>query len=387
MIIKTSKPALAVDPEIHRFDSNSQKALKAKLSEINNHTVCAPIEDPSDIKLDETGKTRRGGLRFSTLAISQLGQVLAPGLSKILFSVSGFNKDKGLDSSMYSLPVAVKLANDLFSLRFELLKDKFLVRNTKTATIDGITGSSYFYLANQEFYDKLNDAIADSPTRLRFDNAMICGRRLVVNYSKTDSLCKLDNVEYRSGYTFTNAETGDCSVKMNPSLVGIEDDRYYTCLRAEKRRRLVHIGYSLDVKLLRAFDLMLSSEDNPYKLNSDDHIKQTLLPNLLSTNLKLGDLKAADHKTRINRMVSILRLLGLTQRLARRIVYLTVYRSKKESLDFSSANLRMNDWGDRTVYDLFITLLREGEKLPVPIKEAVEIIAFKILSGKVAIVR
>lgn len=383
MYPQTKSSAVAIDPEVAVFSSTQEKLMSKRVQDIHDHTVTYQIEDPTDLRLDETGCTKRGGYRFTVLALSQLCHYLCPGLSKTIFGLSTYQKKQDYDRKHYSVPLSTKLLNDLIDLRFDFLGNKFLITNTKTKVIEGVTSSAYLHLSNLSFLEHIQSIIPDCKYPCIFDSASIAGRRFILNYHRQPLLYQTESESYYAGYTFINSETGDSSVRQLPTLVMFDNDKNrYDCFRATPRGRIVHTGSKFNKRISKQLTGLISETLVGRDLLNDRDIPSCLI-NLQNKSLGFGKLSEPQHHAKLKELIHKLMADGIKYRpIAKRISYLTIYKARSDIVNTSRANLGLNDWHKRTTYDLFINLLKESNNLTFSIKAGLQLAAFRLLTGK-----
>lgn len=369
-----TKRILAVEPKIFEFSSNEESRLRKTLEEIDSHTLHINLSSPSDIRMDDDGKLKAGGFRFTTLAMSQICQKLCPGLTKLAFTVSGLIADPDDEKDQKSVPLAVKIINDLTALRFDRISGRQLVRNTKTGLIEGMTGTGYQFLSNSEFFDRVTQAVEQSPKELVFHDARLIGRKLTVYFRNRRSILTTpgwDGKEYPDefyeAFDLTNSETGECAMRTSP--VFVLSNRDASALRGPKRRRLVHSGLSFTKNLVVALNKTIN--DTSVFRGLKDRIEE-----LKSINLGFSNLSEEQHKQRISQFNNLLGQHKLTRLSADRVTRVALYRNAKKT---GRPGAVFSELKKRTAYDLLISLMCESRQVSPTLKESVEKTAYELL--------
>lgn len=368
---------LAVEPDCLHFENNEERALELALEHADEHTVHMDLLSPSDIRLDETGKLRSGGFRFTTLALAQICQKLCPGLSKLAFTVSGMVRGPEDPPEIFSVPMASRIINELATIRFDFLRGRQLIRDTRTGLIEGLTGSGYQFLSNKEFYERVRDSIEQSPVKQKFHEAILVGRRLTLYYRHQKPVAELTTSwstkspdAFYEGYDLTNSETGDCAVRTAPVLLMGNHDA--VSLRGPRRRRLIHSGSKFARNLILSLQRTFTDRDVVRKLGYR-------LGELSDISLGFGQLKEEEHKNRFMKFVNVLGQHKLTRSCAERVMRVALYQNAKRHDRPGSIRTGLEN---RTHYDLLVALMCEARQVSPAIQETVERTAYNLLINR-----
>ncbi len=375
--------SLCIDPSAKNFSAREEGEVARFLDLIDKSTVSAPISDLGDIWLADDAKTRKNGLRFTSLAMLQYCNILCPGLSKVVFTVSGkhgsTHKYKVDDQS---LSMAVAIVNSLAKLRFDKIKGKYLVRNTKLGSVDGVIGSSYFLLPNLNFFEIVSSTLREYHNDQVFGGAVVSGRKLSLIYHEQRPFLSIPtdmgNDNFHFGFSFINSETGDSAVRLAPIIVlRTADSDMRFCLSVKKRFRLVHMGKALDKKLATCLNQLLTNRDRFY-VDRDKTSK--LIEDLVEIPLGFGSLTESEHTKRMSKFVSNLRFADLTKSFAQRVMNVSVYKSRRDAMSSNGmVHLRLNNWSNRTRYDLLVALLTESSMAYPKIQDIAEIVGYQLI--------
>ncbi len=369
-----SAPQFAVEPEVFRFCN--EQDLRRQLEEIDKHTVHFDLMSPADIQLDSAGRLRRGGFRLTTLAMAQLCQKLCPGLTKLAFTVSGNLRGPDDKPEYFSIATATKVINDIATLRFGYIDGKQLLRNAKTGIIEGITGAGYYFLSNIHFLEKVIDATQASDHEYIFHDAVMCGRKLTLYYRHKDPLLTIDTDVFYSGFDLTNAETGECAVRISP-IVLLIDETTPVCLRSFKAKRLVHSGKKFTNKLDNVLRVALN-EDDRHIVENPRLIKG--ITDLTTCGLGFGNLKEDAHEQRIKLFTEAITNHKLTSSIADHLIKATLY--KRTNLNVYKPDFVLNAWAQKTRYDLLLSIMNQASKASFQTKENLEKLGLALILNK-----
>lgn len=362
-------PVLAVDPVTFTYDRFHEQQLAARLAEVDRRTVVSPVTRPEEVSLTGGGCTEAGGLRYTTVALTQLCHLLAPGLSQLVFDVA----EPTLRDSSQRL--AIDYVNRLILLRFDRVRNRQLVRNAQAGTIDGIVGPKYRYLSNLEFHRQASAARTELPKR--FQEALLYGRDLVMRYLQPERRLVVIAHGTAAGYTpglhYVNSEIGHASVRAAPLLC--REDSGETCT-GPFTGRLSHAGRDFDRKL---GELTHSVEDRIEK----SEVYRAKLRGLMEQSLGLGGADVKLERRAREQIVEKLRSRGVSVSLAEAVLRRgLVYGANGEEANEILLDQQKVILQRRTAYDVFGALTHEARPLHIHAREAAEQVAYALLMGK-----
>jgi hypothetical protein len=365
-------------PESKAFGAGEEKALAARLAEVERATQTPFVSSPAELQLDADGFLPRG-YRYTETAFRQVCGLLCPGLHKAVVDLSGMLRTSDRPRSDYSFAAAVEIFNRAVRLRFpERFAVKVrLIKEIRHNLVEGALGPKYNYLENSAIYGLARDAMASSPVGVRFFEAILEGRRLLLRFVHDRPLFAItstgDREGFFGGYHISNSEVGgEASVRVTTLL--LRDSAGTTAMGPfPGRRPLAHTGKDFARKLIRLFEGVLAfPQDGPTLARR--------MQALADSPLDLG----VDEKVREERVEDLSLLLhrqDVPRGLARRIVLSTAHYGG-DPWGSSPTTPRRSGEG-RTWFDLYCALTRESRSgLDITVMETVEQAAYTLLTSK-----
>jgi hypothetical protein len=220
------------------------------------------------------------------------------------------------------------------------------------------------------------DAVNSCPARVKFHEAILAGRRLMVRYVHARPLFEADAPSgvdaFHGGYHFSNSEVaGEASVKAAVLLANMPGGT--ASLGLSDRGKLAHTGKDFGKRLAKMFGAVLAVPQD-----------------------------AADLRRRVEALRALpLGLGGDTARRDAQLEYLTiaihgqdVNRSSARRIAVSAMSRGAHDppnrhhtpsrevLASRDAYDLYRAMTREAVDLPLAAREPIERAAYDLLTGK-----
>jgi len=370
---------LYVQPEVVTFSHRQAEDLSSHLRQMDTGTSVYPVSDATEFQLDEEGRTRVGGYRFTSSAFFQTAQIVAPGLSRFLPDLSGSIPLPDEYADLVDGRLAISLWNELVDLRFPRFRFHRVIRNEDGKTIEGLMGSKHQYLENLALYQYANEAMQNHQPSVRMYAAQLIGRRLALWFRNQTPMFSIQVGEEAwpvyYGYYFTNGEATGTSVRGTLAIF----TRKGICLGPYKRRggRVTHTGKDFFQRLGKMFTGVTSAEVPEEAIREG---AESLLTKSLGFTVEM-DRQGRRDQTKM--LVHTLSHLGVPQNLAAEVVEegLTVGRS------LGQANFRPMEqvdrlYASRTTIDLFVPLLGLAKKLDLSRREKLEQAAFEILTDR-----
>jgi hypothetical protein len=358
------------DTEIVRFQENQCDRLLAHLERVNDQTMLSPISDPEDVLLLDTGETREGHRSLTSLALKQLCQHTAAGMSMLLYDIAGINRRRK-DPESVSAATAVKVFNLVVALRFYAesgLYNRQMVIDTQRNVIDGVLGPNYKYLAHVDLIQATAESLEQLPHAVVFDSASLVGRHLTTVWRHLTPYFVIGGqLPIYGGYCVTNSEAGECSVSAALALmIGKLGTR---CIKPLARTsRTAHAGKNFKRRLTGLLGNMLVASEQLAE-------QATQLQRLRQYPLQLATAKGVNQANR-RRIIRRLSHEGMPPQIASEIVQLVTWAGATGS---PAPEPSLRDAGERTLYDLFIRLCDRAAIYPYALREAMERAAFSLL--------
>lgn len=370
-----------VIPEPRYFDSTAEAELARELTKLERTTSVKHVGSPNELCLDQDGRLPNG-FRYTEAAFKQVCSLACKGLYQLVVDLSGIYRTSGSLRDDYSFTGAIDLFNAVVRRRFN---GRFngkarIVKNTAAEhkLVDGVLGPKYNYLENRTVYDMAKDAVSSSMARVRFHEAAMAGRRLMIRFAHRKALFEIPIVghgteSFYGGYHFSNSEiAGEASVKAAVLLLRKPSDT--VALGRFGKGRLAHTGKDFGKKLNKMFQAVLSIPQDAASLRKR-------VEAMRAANLGLG---GADQErdAQLEYLSLTLHRQDIPKTLAGRIAVSAMNYGSYDQVGRPKM-LTREVLDRRTVYDLYTALTREARELPLAVRETVEQAAYGILIGKV----
>lgn len=363
---------LADAPATRVFKAVEFDDLRVELRRVDSATMIMPIDTVAQLELNEKGELLNG-YRFTTTAFRQLSQMLAVGLSGLLYDVSGRRRRKDATEVEYSPASAIAIYNRLIRLRFVRVMGRQIVRNTEDRTIDGFVGPKYRYLSNIDFMARVE---ADLDSNVKFHRAYLYGRHVAMRFVSPDRLSIVRQPKphvYAIGQHYANSEIGGAAVRSAPVIMTGSG----AAALGPYVGRLAHAGRDFGRDLAKL--IASTAAAVPPKADFDKWLTRLQERSLLADNVELdADSLSEGRDYVLRRLVA----RGITRGIADRVSALSFYgpafASMKEAPSFFSNTLAIKT---RTAYDVFVALTEAPVKLPIAMRERIERVAYQLLTG------
>jgi len=379
---------LVADSKAYSFDETEESALDDFLADVNRNTLLLPVLAPTDVLLQEDGRTR-AGYRYTDSALNQLCRVISSGLAAMLPEIAGAWRTAVADPRDYSVSLAREIFNKLVVLRFDRrARSLQLVCNAKEKLIEGVVGARYRYLSNGEFVLLVKSIMASEGNPV-FHEAMVLDRRLYIRYKwpAMVAAAAIDPTNTHSvGIHFANSEVGGGSVRAAVLLVrDTTNDSSFGPYGGNSGNRMIHAGTDFGKRLhrllievigrVRRRETSPGSSQNPMGSYFAGKLSQ-----LYADRLHLG---GTDHDGRIQRLSSALTRRKLPIAFVRHVVSSMLVHGHNPLVLDPAEDLgedRSTIVATRTGYDVYAAICREARRLPLYQREQAEQTAYSLLT-------
>lgn len=381
----TTQLVLAADTTGRRFGPDEADALKQFLEDVEEHTLIYPVEDPRQVTLDPEYRVAEGGGQLSWLAVRQICRTLGAGLGTYLSDLSGHRRTPAADEvEFFSAADAAAVFNLAVRRRFGRgLSGMQAIRNTRTNLVDAVVGRGYRRLPNCDFLERVKDVLETSGQRLRFQEALVVGRRVTIRYMHVDPCYTADDDRFTAvypGFTFSNSEVGDGSVRATPFLWF--DPSGVALMPYNTASRVAHTGKDFPRRMQRLLDRTMERwQGSPLFAGGVGPALALMEEHRLG--FTGGDETADD--VRFRELASQLRNRQLSTATARRVLRRALFAGGREEAPGDATRAaRRQTWAARSALDVFCAFLRESEETPLHVaaRERLEQIAYLMLSGR-----
>lgn len=334
-------------------------------------TSVYPIAGPVELQLTRQGRTKRGDFRYTSCGFYQLAGLLGPGLGRFLPDLAGMNPRQAVNC--VDGEQAIRIFNDLIDLRLSLFEQYRLVRNESLRVIEGLVGSRHRFLENLTMLRLAHDAL---PQTCEFYGGALVGRRLALWFRSREPLFVIDSPAWPMyfGYYFSNAEATGVSVRGSLALYTREG----VCIAPYRRFgfRVTHAGRDFDARLGQLFGEV-------YNEPPLAEIREGVLK-AKATRLGFTEHDSdRDRRSRVRRLVHSLAQLGISQGVGTDIVHEALYMGRHPDPVLTPSYPKQ--FPSRTLFDLFVAMLRVGKRLDLDRQERVGQAAFDALTGRLIV--
>lgn len=374
---------IASDLKTIHFSESQHKLFKDHLSNIEKNTLVFPVDNASQLALNDRFKTISGGYKLSWQALRQACGFLCNGLYTVVSNMSVNSSTNKKFNEAYSDYDACVLYNTFVRRRFNThLLGKKAIKNNQTGTLDCLVGPRYQRLPNFELLEKIEKVFKSFGESYTFFRSSISGRKMQARFAfcepmTLDSLGHSDVLSpVRVGLLFSNSESGDSSVKvtlfMSFGNVGSTMVPYTNswCLDHKGKdfsARLSSLLKSVQVKRLEITETKVAD----------------MLSSLYCSRLPIseGTINLENWASEFKRKMAVNKVNGST---SRRVLQRFMYSQSGDG-SLRTFNLENKiDINSKTALDVFIALLAEGNNgsNSLTVRDHLEQSSFRLLSGK-----
>lgn len=370
---------LAVAAPLLHYNSTQEKALAARLEELDAHSVLYPLTSLHEVTFDAQGRSLAGGYRLTTWSFFQLCAILAPGLYKCLQDLVGINRKPGADLADFSLLDALDFLNKLTKRRFQnRLCGHQILRDTKAGLIEGIVGGKYRWLPNRQVYLRSKELVTQGKSPVAFYEAYLYGRGLLLRYYNQKPYFKValsGGVDrFFCGYHFSNNEVGQAALRSAGLLLR---EKWRTAALTQLST-VYHVGADFPKAVDEVF-----AKSGQHLLSAEEYKKGVL--RLESSKLGLATRSVEQKQARIQQLAATLSKRGLNPRMALRVIESALGRGSFDEEKMPLDLLSEKDWAARSVYDIYNAVGRENRKASIAVREAYDHLAYRLLTGKITL--
>lgn len=148
-------------------------------------TTIEPISDPEQLTLRADGAVAETGYRFNAIGFAAVAAALSQGLSGVFNELAGEVRYKhAVGAAAANVSAAAAVFNIVLAANFDQIRERNLLINTTTKTIEGFLGLDHKFLDNAVFVDTIARELFESRgNAAKFYRAEIVGRELRVYYA------------------------------------------------------------------------------------------------------------------------------------------------------------------------------------------------------------
>lgn len=366
-------------PEIQRFGGDEIDGLASSLQRLERNTYTESIDDPEQLLLNHKTIRTKHGLRYSSIAFTQLASSLVPGLAKLIPNLWGYRKkEKHKHSTVfYNHALAVDVFNRIVAARVDAVLGQLLVIDRDAKTIVGLITKKYVQLDNSQFINLAIEAVKESVFPVSLHEALLVGRQLSLRFKSAKPLLVLQpDTEQKDrifvGYCFRNGETHGMAVRSYRAIV----TRYGTALwqlKTGKPVRVAHTGSNFDDRVFRVIQGVVVQD-----MIAFDHLREHVTK-LLSQPLGLSVVADA-RAEQIHNMAGTFVKRGLPRWLSVKIMERAVYVGlRRDNI------LTGQDLATRTAWNVYCAITNMAGGFDMGRRERLERLAYDFLRGNVTL--
>jgi len=378
--------SIAVDHEFNIFNDKQYGRFMSYLENVENNTATFTIDSINQLLLDSEFKTVSGKSKLTWTALRQCCNYLSKSFYRVISDLCGRGVSSKPDLSLYSDKDASAVFNIMVKRKLtRSLKNKRVLKNNATNTVEAILTPKYRRLSNYAFMRRVDEAMKKIGSDYSFLQATVSGRKMQARFIFKDPLnidsLEIDNalLPIRAGVLFTNSEYGDSAVKLTLFLmfgaIGTTTVPYSASCSLD------HKGKNFNNKLN---ELLVALETNRKELD-ETHI-ENMLNRLQNSNLGLSGLAEADAlwlKTINKKLVSN----NINANIADKVLKRTLFSIVEDGELVLGRVDKTRSWPNKTSLDMFVAMLTEGAQSVknMTARDNIEQSSFKLLSGKLRI--
>jgi hypothetical protein len=211
--------------EMCSFGPAEQDACAGFLQQRAAATTIEPISAPEQLTMRADGAVAETGYRFSPIGFTAVAGALSQGLSSVFNELAGEVRYKhAVGAAPANVGAATAIFNIALAANFEQLRERNLLINTATKTIEGFLGLDHKFLDNSAFVDMIAREMFEAHSvDAKFYRAEIVGRELRVYYADDKNKWSYSYRDsghiFGGGWYFSNREDTGTSVYATTCLL------------------------------------------------------------------------------------------------------------------------------------------------------------------------
>ena len=309
----------------------------------------------------------------------QCAHKLGPGTSWFMASIAGMAKT--LEQPLLSdSAFAVSCWNKLVSLRLGPLQKYRMIRNSQTLQLEGLVGNRQPYLNNHEVLERaLNSCKAAHGTTCEFYGARLIGRSLTLWFRHTEPMLTLtvDGVTsaFYGGYYFNMQEASGAAIRGTLAIFS----SHGVCLAPFKqfgaRAARNQLGDKFNTRLERLFSRVF---DGKFEHDAICAGVQAMPETSLGFD---GSMPVDRRERHVAHVIKMLYSFGIPKDLAASVLSEVLYMGH-DALNPTMQQISTM-FAKRSLFDLFVTLLRRARTSRPSIREKMELLAYRVIAKRV----
>lgn len=375
-----SKVQLYVAPAVRTFAKDKLHELRDYLHDSEKSTALVDIGNAMDLQLHNNGKTKVGNFRMTQLMFKQCAQRLGQGTSRFLPSLAGMEQPTD-PPTLCDAAFAVGCWNRLVKLRVAPLQKYRMIRNQKTGQLEGLVGNKQQYLNNHEILERaLQECENAHGASCEFYGAKMLGRSLTMWFRHTAPIMALTadgiTTQFYGGYYFTVQETSGNAMRGTTAIFSTHGVCLASFRQFGARATRNQVGEQFDVRVAQLFSTVFNGK-------FERELLCTGVKALSETTLGYhSSMLREERDKRTEHIIRALRSCGVQKDLATSILSDVLHRGS-DTPDIPALQQLSILFAKRSVFDLFVYLLRTARTRNAAVRERLELLAYRILVGRV----
>jgi len=372
------------EPELVTFGQGQLQLLQKTLKATDANTELVDIIAVDQLKLGKNGKTIHGSAVLSRSMFQQVAHKLGPGTARVVKSLAGIGTADTDASRVFDVAFAVRVWNKLVELRFAELAKYRMIVNRKTHSLEGLVGNSQQYIKNHEVLQTSLTICEDvHGTTCSFYGARLIGRGMTLWFRKPASSVIITlrdkTYSFNEGYYFTVQEASGAALRGSVAVFSSHGVSLAPFKPFGARMSRKHNAVTFGGKVAQLFSTVF---DKKFEWTALEHGISTVASRPLGYSVEMST-KAVEVQSRA--VVRILRSLGLQQELSQDILKRTLRTDSDGELEAPPLHLG-TEYSKKAALDLFLQLLGTARTLRPDLRECAELVAYKLLVGRVLFV-
>lgn len=363
--------ALAAEPKVSRFSVRQEELLLEELRRVDRTTDVLPVARVGEVEMNAAG-VLGCGLRPTTWCLYQLCHSACSGLYQLLVEMMA---PGGEERRL----AAVGVYNQVVRVGFDPgLLGKRLLCDRGDGTADALVSEQYQHLPNLRLFEQATAAAASLSDDVRFCEATLRGRWLLLRYYAIATAFEADGMRYHAGYHFSNHEGGRSSLRASAMLLRSRGLLGFLPGFALDRR-VRHIGRRAESLAGDLVERTFRSTPGGVPLEAIGGA----VAGAAGMKLGLGLPEPKQEEARRDELARRLRTRCLLPvSLAARVVAGAALQAHDAPAPKELVALSRRELESRTVLDLSIAASREARRCDVAMREKLEQAAYGLLLGK-----
>jgi hypothetical protein len=211
-------PVIALNFNSAQFDE-CKTFLESRVAD----TERLPVVDPRQLVMTADGRLAETGYRFNAIGFAAVANALMSGLVGVFNDLSGESRNRfNASSESGELAAAVSIYNTALRSRFDVMRERTLLADHRSRTIEGCLGIEHKLLDNAVFFNTIAEELEAAQPNAEFYRAEVIGRELRVYYmdvrSRRTDVYRDPRHTFAAGWYFSNREDAGLAMRATNCL-------------------------------------------------------------------------------------------------------------------------------------------------------------------------